>query len=175
MTARFRAEQLLKRAMHVQALDSRFAEEQREWTVPSRVDGIPLANASPPAHGRPPTRPNRFASPSQAQATEAAEAARVVENSDGLLAICSVADDQHVMAGGGTGTQRPVAAGHPRRTLAVPLSQVARGSGDPSVTAPGRLRRPGPPADPGPDRLVWKRPARLWIARHGAVDDVIDR
>ena len=62
VTARFRAEKLLKRAMAIQASDPRFAEEQREWTVHSPVDGMPMANASPPSHGRPPTRPNRFAS-----------------------------------------------------------------------------------------------------------------
>ena len=79
--------------MAVQASDPRFAEEQRKWTVHSRVDGMPMANAAPPAHGRPPTRPNRFVSASDAEAIEAAEAARVVENSDGLIAICSAADD----------------------------------------------------------------------------------
>ncbi len=67
VTARFRAEQLLKRAMAVQASDPRFAEEQRKWTVHSRADGMPVANAAPPAHGRPPTRPNRFASASDAR------------------------------------------------------------------------------------------------------------
>jgi nitroreductase len=94
VTARFRAEELLKRAMAVQASDPRFAEEQRAWTVHSRADGMPMATAAPPPHGRPPTRPNRFASASDAQATEAADAARVVESSDGLVAICSAADDQ---------------------------------------------------------------------------------
>ncbi|MET0838499.1 MAG: nitroreductase family protein [Marmoricola sp.] len=94
VTARFRVEQLLRRAMAVQASDPRFAEEQRRWTVHSRRDGMSLANAAPPVHGRPPTRPNRFVSASDAEAIEAADAARMVENSDGLIAICSATDDQ---------------------------------------------------------------------------------
>ena len=167
VTARFRAEELLKRAMAVQASDPRFAEEQREWTVHSRVEGMPMANAAPPAHGRPPTRPNRFASASDAEATEAADAARVVESSDGLVAICSAADDQRVVAGGGTGTQRPVAAGHPRRPLDRATEPGRRGRRDPSGTAPGRLRRHGPSADPGPGRLVGKLPHAASTARHG--------
>jgi nitroreductase len=92
VTTRFRAEQLLKRAMAVQGSDPRFAEEQRKWTVHSRVHGMPVANAAPPAHGRPATRANRFASASDAEAIEA-DAARVIESSDGLIAICSAADD----------------------------------------------------------------------------------
>jgi nitroreductase len=94
VTARFRAEELFKRAMAVQAIDPRFAEEQREWIEPNGVEGIPMANASPPPNGRPLSRPNRFASASDAEAAEAADAARIVENSDGLVAICSAVDDQ---------------------------------------------------------------------------------
>jgi len=91
VTDRFRTEELIRGAMAVQASDPRFAEELRAWTVHSRVDGIPLANASPPAAGRPPTRPNRFVSASDAEATDSVQ---MVESSDGLVAICSAADDQ---------------------------------------------------------------------------------
>ena len=47
VTARFRAEELLKRAMDVQAMDPRFAEEQREWIDPSRVGGDPPGERVP--------------------------------------------------------------------------------------------------------------------------------
>jgi hypothetical protein len=124
VTARFRAEELLKRAMDVQAMDPRFAEEQHEWIHPSRAEGIPLANASPPANGRPLSRPNRFASTSDAGATEAADAARVVENSDGLVAICSAADDQQSWLGAGQALSALwLQATHDGFSL-VPLSQV---------------------------------------------------
>ena len=124
VTARFRAEQLLTRAMAVQASDPRFAEEQRKWTVHSRVDGMPMANAAPPAHGRPPTRPNRFVSASDAEAIEAAEAARVVENSDGLIAICSAADDLMSWLGAGEALSALwLQATHDGLSI-VPLSQV---------------------------------------------------
>lgn len=124
VTARFRAEELLKRAMAIQASDPRFAEEQREWTVHSRVDGMPMANAAPPAHGRPPTRPNRFASASDARATEAADAALVVESSDGLVAICSAADDQRSWVEAGEALSALwLQATHDGLSI-VPLSQV---------------------------------------------------
>jgi hypothetical protein len=93
VTGRFRTEQLVNRAMAVQAADPRFAEEQRAWTVHSRQDGMPMATAAPPQDGRTPTRANRFASATDVAAT-VAEAARVVESSDGLVAICSAGDDQ---------------------------------------------------------------------------------
>ena len=128
VSARFRTEQLLKRAMTIQAMDPRFAEEQREWIdpsrIPSRVEGIPLANASPPANGRPLSRPNRFASASDAKATEAADALRVVEDSDGLVAICSAADDQQSWLEAGQALSALwLQATHDGFSL-VPLSQV---------------------------------------------------
>jgi len=124
VTARFRAEQLLKRALAVQASDPRFAEELRKWTVHSRVQGIPMANAAPPSHGRPSTRPNRFVSASDAEAIEAAEAASVVESSDGLMAICSAADDLESWLGAGQALSALwLQATHDGLSI-VPLSQV---------------------------------------------------
>ena len=93
VSTRFRAEQLVERAMSTQAADARYAEEQVTWIGRSRVDGIPMAHAMPHAPDLPSIRPNRFAS--DAEADSAAEAgARVVDSSDGLVAICSAADDQ---------------------------------------------------------------------------------
>ena len=121
VTARFHAEELVGRAMAVQAMDPRFAEEQREWIAHSRVEGMPMANASPPAHGRPPSRPNRFASVSEAEATGDA---RMVENSDGLVAICSAADDQGSwLAAGQALSALCLRATHDGLSI-VPLSQV---------------------------------------------------
>ena len=94
VTARFRAEQLLERAMELQNMDPRFAEEQRAWTGRSSADGMPVANAVPPVRSRRPTRANRFASDSEAQAIQAAAAGRVVESTDGLVAICTATDDK---------------------------------------------------------------------------------
>jgi hypothetical protein len=128
VTNRFRAEELLNRAMNVQAMDPRFAEEQRGWVdpsrIPGRVEGIPLANASPPANGRPLSRPNRFASASETEAAEAAVAARVVEDSDGLVAICTAADDQQSWLKAGQSLSALwLQATHEGFSL-VPLSQV---------------------------------------------------
>jgi nitroreductase len=86
VTARFRVELLLERAMMLQAADGRFAAEQAEWVQSHRRDGVPLPNALPPGHQ--PERPNRFVG----IATEAM-GSRVVESSDGLIAICTAKDD----------------------------------------------------------------------------------
>ena len=93
VSTRHRAEQLVESAMSAQASDARYAEEQVTWIGRSRLDGIPMAHAAPHAPDLPSIRPNRFAS--DAEAASAAEAAaRVVDSSDGLLAICSADDDQ---------------------------------------------------------------------------------
>ncbi len=124
VTARYRAEELLQSAMDVQAMDPRFAEEQREWIVDTLADGMPLANASPRAHGRPPDRPNRFASEMEAADTKARDAARVVESSDGLVAICSAGDDQRSWwEAGQTLSALWLQATHDGLSI-VPLSQV---------------------------------------------------
>ncbi len=124
MTTRFRAEELLKRAMVVQSSDPRFAEEQREWIDHSRVDGIAMANASPRAHGRPSTHSNRFASAADAEAIEAADAARVVESSDGLMAICSATDDQRSWLRAGQSLSALWLRATHEDLSVVPLSQV---------------------------------------------------
>ena len=175
VTTRFRAEELLKRALHLQGMDPRFAEEQRAWIDPSRVEGIPMANASPPATGRPPSRPNRFASASDAEAAEAADAARVVENSDGLVAICSAADDQQSWLKAGQALSALwLQATHDGLSL-VPLSQVVEveetrqslhqdvfdGLAQPQILA----------------RIGWSETTRtpLGRSRRRPVDDVIER
>jgi nitroreductase len=89
VTARFRAELLMERAMTLQASDSRFAAEQAAWIDHSTLDGVPLANAVPPRTSRRDERPNRFARDSGAVSSH-----RVIEGSDGLLAICTAHDDQ---------------------------------------------------------------------------------
>lgn len=92
VTARFRTELLVHRAMTSQESDLRFAEEQAEWMDHSTVDGIPATTATPtPTPGaRPAQRPNRFAG-----RPDMDEDQRLVESSDGLIAICTAHDDQH--------------------------------------------------------------------------------
>jgi hypothetical protein len=90
VTARFRTELLVHRAMTSQESDLRFAEEQAEWTDHSTADGIPVATATPPPGARPAQRPNRFAG-----RPDIDEGQRLVESSDGLIAICTAHDDQH--------------------------------------------------------------------------------
>jgi nitroreductase len=89
VTARFRAELLMERAMTVQAADRRFAEEQAGWIEHSRLDGVPTVNAAPASSRRPGERPNRFlATP------HSSDSLRVMESSDGLVALCTGHDDQ---------------------------------------------------------------------------------
>lgn len=118
VTDRFRTEELVKRAMEVQAADERYAEEQSDWTDHSPVDGLHLSTAAPTSHGRPPSRPNRFAGKTGTPAPQ------VVESSDGLVAICSALDDQRSWLQAG----EALSALWLRATLdgfsIVPLSQV---------------------------------------------------
>jgi len=89
VSARFRTELLLTRALTAQGSDHRFAREQEAWTDHSQVDGVPSPNAAPRSRVSSGERPNRFA-PETARANDGA----VVESSDGLMAICTVRDDQ---------------------------------------------------------------------------------
>jgi nitroreductase len=89
VTARFRAELLMERAMTAQASDKRFADEQATWIEHSRLDGVPSATATPPRSARLDDRPNRFYGGGGTLGSS-----RIVESSDGLIAICTVHDDQ---------------------------------------------------------------------------------
>jgi len=89
VTARFRAELLMERAMNLQAADPRYLEEQASWIEHSSLDGMPRTTAMPPLSSRRSERPNRFLGESRAPSS-----ARMVESSDGLLAICTAHDDQ---------------------------------------------------------------------------------
>ncbi len=89
VSARLRTELLLSRAMATQESDHRFLQEQRAWTDHSAVDGIPSPNAAPRSRVSSGERPNRFA-----PATPSVDSGATVESSDGLMAICTVRDDQ---------------------------------------------------------------------------------
>jgi len=124
VTARFRVEKLLKEAMAVQASDPRFGVEQLAWIDHSRVDGITMAQATPHAHGGPATHPNRFESAADARLTEEADAARLVESSESLMAICSATDDQRSwLEAGETLSALWLRATHEGLSV-VPLSQI---------------------------------------------------
>ena len=89
VSARFRTELLMERAMTLQVSDQRFADEQASWVERSQLDGIPAVSATPPLAGRLPERPNRFR-----VAPPGGDSTRAVESSDGLIAICTAHDDQ---------------------------------------------------------------------------------
>lgn len=124
VTKRFRSEELLKRAMAVQAADPRFAEEQRTWIDHSRVDGIAMVNATPPAHGRPSTAPTRFASSDAATVDGGAHGASLVEGSEGLMAVCSGRDDQRSWLEAGEALSALWLRATHEGLSVVPLSQV---------------------------------------------------
>lgn len=87
VTARFRTEELISRAMSVQATDPAYTEEQADWTDHSGGDGIPLRNAVPQARGDRPTRPQRFDG-------GAGPTGSLIESTDSLVAICTALDSQ---------------------------------------------------------------------------------
>lgn len=89
VTARFRAELLLSRALTAQESDERFWQEQQIWTGRSNVDGVPEPNAAPRSRVASPEPPNRFASEQRTP-----DPAALLEGSDGLIAICTALDDQ---------------------------------------------------------------------------------
>lgn len=124
VSMRFRAEELFVRAAALQGEDPRFAEEQRAWLDRSRVDGIAMATATPPVHGRPSTYPNRFAPSVEAKVTEQAGNLGAVESSEGLMAICTADDDQRSwLRAGETLSALWLRATHEGLSV-VPLSQV---------------------------------------------------
>jgi nitroreductase len=124
VTARFCTEELLTVAMAAQASDPRHVAEQAEWIARGAVDGMPMAVAAPLAHGRPATHPNRFASAAQAAAIETADHARVIESSDGLMAVCTARDDQRSWLSAGRALSAMwLRATHEGLSI-VPLSQV---------------------------------------------------
>lgn len=89
VTARFRTELLMERALTVQASDRRFADEQASWVEHSPVDGVPSTSAAPVRTGRRVERPNRFLA-----GTNGIDNPRTVESSDGLMAVCTAHDDR---------------------------------------------------------------------------------
>ena len=84
-TSRLRAELLVGRALSRQASDPRFAAEQEAWVDHDRGDGIPVGALPPSPHSVGP--PNRFGRTSLLDPDE------VLRSSDGVLAVCTDADD----------------------------------------------------------------------------------
>ena len=78
----------MDRAMTLQAGDSRITDEQEAWIEHSNLDGVPSSTAVPPAKGRLAAPPNRFIGKSGTPTND-----RIVESSDGLIAICTAYDD----------------------------------------------------------------------------------
>ncbi len=118
-TTRFRTEELVKRAMEVQAANPRLVDEQDEWVDHTTVDGIQASLAAPVTQGRPPTHATRFAA-------ETAEPGfgDVIESSDGLMVLCSAVDDQLSWLKAGQGLSAMWLQATHEGFSVVPLSQV---------------------------------------------------
>ena len=84
--ARDTLERIVNRAMEVQGRDSRYADEQRQWTGRTASDGVP--NSSLPPHEHTGERRDRFD-----RAVEPLADATSLERSDGVLAICTARND----------------------------------------------------------------------------------
>lgn len=89
VTARYRTELLLTRALSAQKSDPRYVEEQASWTGHGTVDGVPPENAAPGPVNRPGARPHRFAPDD-----EEVPAPDLLESTDSVIAICTAGDDQ---------------------------------------------------------------------------------
>lgn len=118
-SARFRTELLLGRAQKEQRADPRFLAEQHVWTEHSRHDGVPQPNATPRSRVPASERSNRFA-PDPPIASSGA----MIENSDGLVTVCTAQDDQRSwLEAGQVLSALWLRATHEGLSL-VPLSQV---------------------------------------------------
>jgi hypothetical protein len=119
VTARYRTEVLLSRALVAQKSDPRFVEEQQRWTDRGPGDGVPAANAVPAPVSPPGTRPQRFA-----PEVEQSPASDLLESTDGVIAICTAGDDQiEWLRAGEALSAMWLRATHDGLSL-VPLSQV---------------------------------------------------
>ncbi|MDP2773008.1 MAG: hypothetical protein Q8O61_05580 [Nocardioides sp.] len=117
VTSRFRVELLVNRALDQQSDDESYAREHEHWLDRSHVDGIPSA-VVPDLSGHPRSRPSRFG---QAGASEPRD---LVENSDGLLVICTDDDDQRSWLLAGEALSQMWLAATVDGLSVVPLSQV---------------------------------------------------
>ncbi len=120
VSARFRTELLVSRALTTQQSDHRFAREQQSWTDHSAVDGIPRPNATPCSRVSSDERPNRFAL--EEPATARSEA--LVEGTDGLVVICTAKDDQRAWLDAGLVLSALWLRATREGLSLVPLSQV---------------------------------------------------
>ncbi len=120
VTARFRAELLVDRAIALQAADPRFEAEQSDWIDHTSSDGVPLSSAAPPVSRRL-ERPNRFA---PRPGLDRTRRHRLVESPDGLIAICTAHDDQRSWLRSGQTLSAMWLSATAAGLSIVPLSQV---------------------------------------------------
>lgn len=118
VTSRFRVELLVNRALDQQATDERYAEEHQRWIDRSQVDGVPSA-AVPDLSGHPHSQPSRFG-----PGETSYEARDLVENTDGLMVICTDTDDQRSWLLAGEALSQMWLAATVDGLSVVPLSQV---------------------------------------------------
>jgi len=119
VSARFRCELLLTRARVAQQADQRFAQEQHAWTDHSAVDGVPLSHGATRSRDFTSYRNNRFAPEITDGRSEAS-----LEISDGLIAICTVLDDQRAWLASGQALSALWLRATRDGLSLVPLSQV---------------------------------------------------
>lgn len=115
--ARDTLERLVNRAMEVQGGDSRYADEQRQWTGRTSSDGVPTDSLPPHEHAA--ERRDRFD-----RVVGRLAGATSLERSDGVLAICTARNDVRAWLDAG----EALSALWLRTTVAglslMPLSQV---------------------------------------------------
>jgi hypothetical protein len=112
-STRFRVEVLVNRARDQELADPLLAAEQREWVDRGPLEGVPSA-AIPELAGQVPAPGGRFTD----------TAPDLVEGSDGLLAICTDADEPHSWLESGEALSELWLAATVDGLSVVPLSQV---------------------------------------------------
>ena len=161
VTARFRAELLVDRAIALQAADPRFEAEQSDWIDHTSSDGVPLSSATPPVSRRL-ERPNRFAPRPGLDRTRRHRLVESLRRADRDL---HGSRRPALLAPLGPDSQRHVALGHGGGPLDRAAQPGGRGPGDPARPPPRRLRRPGPTAAPGARSAGRRSPAPPCPAR----------
>jgi nitroreductase len=118
VTERFRAELLVGRAVERQAADPQFALEMQAWVDHSSRAGIPSTALPHDVTTATGARPSRFG-PGLARETDA-----LIEGADGLIVLCSGADDIGAWLRAGEGLSALWLAATSQGLSVVPLSQV---------------------------------------------------
>lgn len=118
-TARHHTEQLVARARLVQSADPAYLHEQESWVDHGSHDGIPAGNAVPGPSRRTGTHVPRFDT-----AVQVDPGTLALEDSEGILAICTRGDDQDAWLRAGQALSALWLRAAKQGLALVPLSQV---------------------------------------------------